>query len=121
MRIRLLFLFLLSGALFAQTKKDIANLPADMLKDLAASAPNVRIVNTRGVDVAKEIEDADAVVGVTVTPELFQHARQLKWIHISSAGVETHGRAIGLFPALVDSNVIVTNAKNVYGPQIADH
>ncbi len=35
--------------------------------------------------------------------------------------METHGGQIGLFPALVDSNVVVTNAKNVYGPQIADH
>ena len=56
-----------------------------------------------------------------LTPELFKHAKQLKWLHITSAGVETHGRQIGLFPELVESNVVVTNAKNVYGPQIADH
>src|SRR3954453_2728225 len=105
----------------AQTKKGIANLSPDMVKELAVSAPNVRIVSSRGVDLAKEIEDADAMVGVTLTPELFQHAKQLKWLHISSAGVESHGGQTGLFPALVESNVVVTNAKNVYGPQIADH
>lgn len=27
----------------------------------------------------------------------------------------------GPLPALTDSNVVVTNAKNIYGPQIADH
>jgi D-2-hydroxyacid dehydrogenase (NADP+) len=121
MRIRPLALFLIACALSAQTKKVIANLSAEMLKDLAASSPNVRIVSTRGADFAKEIEDADAVVGISVTPEMFKRARQLKWIHIASAGVETHGRSIGLFPELVDSSVVVTNAKNVYGPQIADH
>src|SRR5437763_6303722 len=105
----------------AQTKKVIANLSPEMLKELAVTAPNVRIVSSRGVDLAKEIEDADAMVGVTLTPELFKHAKQLKWLHITSAGVETHGRSIGLFPELVESNVVVTNAKNVYGPQIADH
>src|ERR1035441_1571618 len=105
----------------AQTKKVIANLSPDMVKELAVSAPNVKIVPARGPELAKEIEDADAMVGVTLTPELFKHARQLKWLHISSAGVESHGRQVGLFPELVESNVVVTNAKNIYGPQIADH
>jgi len=105
----------------AQTVKVIANLQPDMLKELAQTAPNVRIVAARGADVAKEIADADAMVGVTLTPELFQQAKRLKWLHISSAGVEAHGNQVGIFPALADSNVVVTNAKNVYGPQIADH
>lgn len=105
----------------AQTKKVIANLSPEMLKDLAVSAPNVRIVSVRPADLPKEIEDADAMVGVSLTPELLKRAKQLKWLHITSAGVETHGRQIGLFPELVESNIVVTNAKNVYGPQIADH
>jgi phosphoglycerate dehydrogenase-like enzyme len=121
MRRQVLSLLVFCCVLPAQTKKVIANLPPDMVKQLAVSAPNVRIVPARGADLAKEIEDADAVVGVTLTPELFKRARQLKWLHISSAGVEAHGTQVGLFPALVDSNVVVTNAKNVYGPQIADH
>ena len=121
MRRRVFLLMVFCCILPAQTKKVIANLPPDMVKELAASAPNVRIVSAGGSELAKEIEDADAVVGVRLTPELFKHARQLKWLHISSAGVETHGRSIGLFPELVDSSVVVTNAKNVYGPQIADH
>jgi phosphoglycerate dehydrogenase-like enzyme len=121
MRRLVLSLLVFGCVLPAQTKKVIANLPPDMVKQLAVSAPNVRIVPARGADLAKEIEDADAVVGVTLTPELFKRARQLKWLHISSAGVEAHGTQVGLFPALVDSNVVVTNAKNVYGPQIADH
>jgi len=105
----------------AQTKKVIANLPPDMLKELSATAPNVRIVAARGPALAKEIADADAMVGVSLTPELLKQARQLKWLHISSAGVEPHGGQTGLFPELVESGVVVTNAKNVYGPQIADH
>jgi phosphoglycerate dehydrogenase-like enzyme len=105
----------------ARPLKVIANLSPEMLKELAVSAPNVKIVSTRGVDLAKEIEDADAMVGVTLTPELLKKARQLKWLHISSAGVENHGRQVGIFPELVETDIVVTNAKNVYGPQIADH
>jgi phosphoglycerate dehydrogenase-like enzyme len=105
----------------AQTKKVIANLPAELLQELALSTPNVRIVPARGADLAKEIEDADAMVGVNLTPDLLKRARQLKWLHIASAGVESRAGQTGLFPELVESNVVVTNAKNVFGPQIADH
>jgi phosphoglycerate dehydrogenase-like enzyme len=117
----LLSVLILSCAAFAQTKKVIANLSPDMVKELAVTAPNVRIVAARGADLTREIVDADAMVGVQLTPELFKLAKQLKWLHISSAGVENHGGQVGLFPALIDSDVVVTNAKNVYGPQIADH
>jgi phosphoglycerate dehydrogenase-like enzyme len=84
------------------------------------TAPNVRIVAVRA-PVGQGNEDADALVGVPLTPDLLKHAKQLKWLHITSAGVESHGRQVGIFPELVDTNIVVTNAKNVYGPQIADH
>jgi len=121
MRRSAIALLALCCTLPAQTKKVIANLSPEMLKELAVSAPNVKIVSTRGIDLAKEIEDADALVGVQLTPALFKHAKKLQWLHISSAGVESHGGQVGLFPELVESNVTVTNAKGVYGPQIADH
>jgi phosphoglycerate dehydrogenase-like enzyme len=121
MRLLVFSLLALAGAMPAQTKKVIANLSPEMLKELATAAPNVKIVAARGPAVAKEIADADAMVGVQLTPDLLKQAKQLKWLHISSAGVEPHGNQTGLFPALVESNVVVTNAKNVYGPQIADH
>ena len=75
MRRRILSVLVFCCILPAQTKKVIANLSPDMLKELAVSAPNVRIVATRGVDLAKEIEDADAMVGVTVDTRAVQ-ARQ---------------------------------------------
>ncbi len=114
-------LLIFACAVSAQTKKVIANLPPEMVKELAATAPNVKIVAARGSALAKEVVDADALVGGQLTPELLKQARQLKWLHISSAGVEPHGNQVGLFPELIESNIVVTNAKNVYGPQIADH
>lgn len=119
---RLAFLLLMCACpLPAQTKKVIANLTPEMVKELATIAPNVRIVEARGSAVAKEIVDADALVGIPLTPELLKQAGRLKWMHIASAGVEAHGSQVGLFPALIESDVVVTNAKNIYGPQIADH
>jgi len=121
MRRFVLTLLIFASLTLGQTKKVIANLPPETLKELATTAPNVKIVPARGASVAQEIADADAMVGVPLTPALFKQAKQLKWLHISSAGVEPHGGQAGLFPELVDSNIVVTNAKNVYGPQIADH
>lgn len=116
LRLRVLPLFVLACAMSAQTKKVIANLSPEMLKELATTAPNVKIVAARGPELAKEIVDADGMVGITLTPELLQQARQLKWMQTGNAGMEKV-----LFPALVDSSVVVTNQKHVYGPQIADH
>jgi phosphoglycerate dehydrogenase-like enzyme len=108
MRLRALFLLMLACVMSAQTKKVIANLSPDVLKEVTASAPNVKIVAARGADLAKEIVDADAVIGIGVPPALFQQAKQLKWIHVASAGVEN-----ALFPALIDSPVVVTNMKPI--------
>ncbi len=109
-------LLVVSTLLPAQTLKVIANLSPDMVQELAKTAPNVRIVPARGSALETEIVDADALIGIPLTPSLFKRATKLKWLHISSAGVEH-----GLFPELTNSNVVVTNAKNMYGPQIADH
>jgi phosphoglycerate dehydrogenase-like enzyme len=118
----LVSMVVLSCVISAQApKKVIANLPAEMVKELATIAPNVKIVAARGASLAAEIVDADALVGVQLTPELFARAKKLKWLHIASAGVEPHGGQVGLFPALIASDVVVTNAKGIYGPQIADH
>ncbi len=121
MRRCLAWLLVLACGAAAQTRKVIANVSPEMRQELAQTAPNVRIVAARGADLAREIVDADALVGVPLTPALFQQAKRLKWLHIASAGVEPHGGQTGLFPELVASDVIVTNAKNIYGPQIADH
>ena len=56
-----------SCVLSAQPKKILANLTPEMLKEVQALAPNVRIVAARGPEVAKEIVDADAIVGINLT------------------------------------------------------
>jgi len=62
------------------------------------------------------IEDADIVFGSMVREASFARARRLKWIHSSAAGV-----GASMFPALVASDVIVTNSRGVQSPAIAEH
>ena len=54
-----------------------------------------------------------ATPALVVLQDIWPHLTNLKWIHSASAGVEKL-----LFPELVKSSVIVTNAK-VYIPRMA--
>ncbi len=65
---------------------------------------------------AKEIVDADAVIG-GISKELFATAKQLKWVQATSAGVE----AYSFWPEFAASEVALTNCKVVQGPTIGDH
>jgi phosphoglycerate dehydrogenase-like enzyme len=107
---------LLAAALAAaEQKKVLVSMPPAQAQQLQQAFPNLRIVAASADGWARELADADAVVG-SVSPEQFSKAKKLKWIHLTSAGVEK-----AVFPELVKSDVVLTNAKGVYGPQISDH
>ena len=48
-------------------------------------------------------------------PEVWRHAKQVKWVHSLSAGVEKM-----LFPELIESPVPLTNAKGVFKRSLAE-
>jgi D-2-hydroxyacid dehydrogenase (NADP+) len=67
----------------------------------------------------QEIGDADAFIG-DITPAEVRAGKNLKWVQVMSAGVESV-----LFMSggndLRESNIVLTNNKIVQGPEIADH
>src|SRR5580765_8300779 len=65
---------------------------------------------------ADAMRSAEVLVGHGVTPEIFRSASQLEWIQAPSAGV---GHL--LFPDLVASPVILTNARGVHAEPMAEH
>jgi len=65
---------------------------------------------------AEEIQDSDALIGWSITPEQLAAARHLKWIHTPAAAVHQL-----LIPELVASPVVVTNSRDVHGPVVAEH
>jgi phosphoglycerate dehydrogenase-like enzyme len=115
LRLAVPVVLLVAGASAAEQKKVLVSMPPAQAQQLQQSFPNLRIVSASGDAWARELADADAVVG-GVSPEHFGKAKKLKWIHLTSAGAE---RAV--YPELVKSDVVLTNAKGVYGPQISDH
>ena len=86
----------------------------DLLDDLPADVQKVWALAPD--DVLREIADADVVYGWP-TLEQFQAAKQLKWIQIPSAGVEM----VCSVPEIVESDVIITNARGAHARVIAEH
>ena len=63
-----------------------------------------------------ELADTEVLCAVRFSKKDLAVATQLKWLHLTSAGA-THV----LFPELVESDIIVTNSRGLYGIPIAEH
>ncbi|HEX3105653.1 MAG TPA: D-2-hydroxyacid dehydrogenase [Terriglobales bacterium] len=63
----------------------------------------------------QQIADVEILFGVSISPEQFLAAKRLRWIHSQAAAVHQL-----MFPELVNSDVIVTNARDVHGPVVAE-
>src|SRR5438105_844108 len=74
----------------------------------------VQLNDYRGIE--DHLRDADIAITWSLRPEQFRAARKLRWIHSTAAAVHQL-----MFPELVESNVIVTNARQVHGPVVAEH
>ncbi|MBI2940272.1 MAG: D-2-hydroxyacid dehydrogenase [Chloroflexi bacterium] len=90
---------------------------ADRLADLQAAHPEVEFLcPEKAEDLAELVADADGYFG-NISPEVFAAARRLRWVQAGSAGVEFLWRA----PALVESDVVVTNMRGAHAATIAEH
>lgn len=87
------------------------------IRELRAAAPSINLVFPTRDNLMKELADADGVVG-GLTRDQFLAAKKLRWMQITSAGVENYLQGI---PELRDSPVTMTNMKIVQGVEIADH
>jgi phosphoglycerate dehydrogenase-like enzyme len=91
--------------------------PPVKAQQLQEEFPTAGIVLARNSEQRRaELADSDVVFGVRFSPEDLAIAKQLRWLQLSSAGA-THV----LFPEMIESNVIVTNARGLYGIPIAEH
>ena len=75
----------------------------------------VRVARTQE-EVMREIVDADAAYG-NVVPELFQHAKKLRWIQAPAAAPP-----VGYYhKGLIESDVVVTNLRGIFNEHLATH
>ena len=113
-------LLLCAWAVLGQTKKIIVvRENAAFVNGLQGVSPAVRVIGVTEANLLQEIADADAVIGHLERDE-FRAAKKLKWLQVTSAGVEYVLHLSG-GSELRDSPVVLTNARIVQGPEIADH
>jgi len=102
---------------FIRDEEGVWSLPARLVADLARRHPGVRFESPPDRAAAERLlPEADVVYGVLVDEENLHLARRLRWIHVSAAGVGSL-----LFPALVESEVVLTNGRGLHAVSMAEH
>jgi phosphoglycerate dehydrogenase-like enzyme/glyoxylase-like metal-dependent hydrolase (beta-lactamase superfamily II) len=92
-----------------------AGLMPAKIAELKRVAPEIEFTPAKtAADAVKVAGDADAIVGFC-TPEIVKAGKNLRWVQVGSAGVETY-----LFPEMAASKIVLTNTQRLYGPNVAD-
>lgn len=86
------------------------------LAELKRVAPEIEFIPVKNAaDAAKNVEDADAVIGFC-SADIVKAGKKLRWIQTAHAGVEDD-----LSPELAASKITLTNLQRIHGPNTADH
>jgi len=84
---------------------------------LRADFPQLEVVQLPNYDrITEEIADADLAIAWSLRGDQITAAKKLRWVHSTAAAV--HGL---MTPELQASEIIVTNARSVHGPVVAEH
>ncbi len=79
--------------------------------------PGLEVVHLSNYERAsQEIADAEVVIGWSLRGEQINAARKLRWIHSTATAVHAL-----MSPELQNSDIVVTNARDVHGPVVAEH
>ena len=96
---------------------ELWNAPSWLPRRLRSEFPQIELTHlARYEGVEEAVRDAEVVIAWSLRPEQFQAAKCLRWIHSPAAAVHQL-----MFPELVKSEVVVTNARGVHGPVVAEH
>ena len=91
-------------------KKLVSLFDSSLLKDISF----IHIKDYKSLE--KNFKNLNVFVCYGITPELFRYrSDKLKWIHIGASGVDGN-----LFPEILKSKVIITNAKGINSKPVAE-
>ena len=96
------------------TLPDVSPAQEAMIREAAGPDATVNIVD-RPRDGVPLAADADVILGI-VPKWLFEAAPKLRWIHATASGVDMF-----MYPAFLDSDVVLTGEKGLVGSHLADH
>src|SRR6266849_1018677 len=96
---------------------DLWNAPPWFAERLGKDFPALEVVHRdRYEGVEEHLRDSEILFAFSLRAEQFKFAQKLRWIHAPTAAVHQL-----LFPELVKSDVVLTNAREVHGPVVAEH
>jgi phosphoglycerate dehydrogenase-like enzyme len=96
---------------------ELWNAPPWFSQRLRQDFPQLEVVHLTSYDgIDEHIRDAEITIAWSLRPEQFKAAHKLRWIHSPAAAVHQL-----IFPELVNSDVILTNSREVHGPVVAEH
>ena len=96
---------------------DLWNPPDWVAERLRQEFPQLEVVDLKGYSgVDEQIKDAEVVIAWSLRPAQVKSAKKLRWVHSTAAAVHQL-----IFPELVDSDIILTNGRDVHGPVVAEH
>lgn len=96
---------------------DLWNAPHWFGERLAQEFTGLQVVQRNSYEgIEPELRDAEVMFTISLRPEQFSAARKLRWIQSPTAAVHQF-----LFPELISSDVVLTNATEVHGPVVAEH
>src|SRR6267154_243865 len=88
-----------------------------LAESIRARYPEMRVLHLPNYEtLPQELPDTTIFVGYSLRAEQLVHARELKWIHSTAAGV-----AQLMYPELQRSGITVTNASGIFSVPVAEH
>jgi phosphoglycerate dehydrogenase-like enzyme len=93
------------------------NIPPWFPEQLRTEFPDCEVVHLPSYEgVEKQIAYAEIALAFSLRPAQVAAAKKLRWIHATTAAVHQL-----MIPEIVESDIIVTNSREIHGPVVAEH
>jgi phosphoglycerate dehydrogenase-like enzyme len=92
-------------------------IPGWFVEKLRGEFPQIEFTHRDTYDNLEDyVGDVEVLFTLSLRPDQFKVARKLKWLHCPAAAVHQFS-----FPEFINSDVILTNGRDVHGPVVAEH
>ncbi|HWZ81822.1 MAG TPA: D-2-hydroxyacid dehydrogenase [Terriglobales bacterium] len=103
--------------IFVRHPFELWNAPPWFSARLRQDFPQIEVVHLPDYkQVDAELPDTEIAITWSIRPEQVKAATKLRWLHSPAAAVHQL-----IFPAMVESDIVLTNAREVHGPVVAEH
>jgi phosphoglycerate dehydrogenase-like enzyme len=98
-------------------RSEVWRAPEWFAERLRQEFPDIDVVRRDGYEgIEQDLSDTDVMMNWSITPEQLKAAKKLRWIHSPAAAVHRL-----MIPELIASDVVVTSARALHGPVVAEH